>query len=103
MQTLATREADPNWATASASASTGVRPSATRSLDGLQQVVLGLVDDLVAVGQLRHREPQLPEVGGDQAVVGHGGAPTIRWTVSAKAFHSRRFSLAAVVPCGVSE
>ena len=72
----------------------GLGSAVRRALDGFEQVVLGFGDDVVGVGQPRDRVAQLAEIGGDQAVAGHGGAPTMRCTVIANAVHSSRFSCA---------
>ncbi len=103
MQIRATSSADPKRATASASASCGESAVGTQPVGGFEQVVLGLGDDVVGVGQPRHRVAQLDEVRGDQAVAGHGGAPTTRCIVTANALHSWRFSRAALWPRRVRE
>ncbi len=80
------------------------RPFRNRGLDAGEEMVLGLDDDVVHVGQPCDGVAQLGEVGGDQAGFGHGSAfvPSTPWTATANACQSRRFSRTAPLPVEVS-
>src|SRR5207248_855720 len=72
------------------------------AISRLVEMVLGLGHDVGGVGEPGDAVVELAQIRGDQAIVGHGGAPTTRWTVSANVDHSRRFSRAAFLPGEVS-
>jgi hypothetical protein len=81
----------------------GARPTVVHTLDGFEEVILGLGNDVVGVREPRHGEAQLAQIRRDQVVAGHGGAPTTRCMVIANALHSARRSRAAVSPRRVNE